>query len=191
MLCFSKKVGFQNQEGAVQRDVIEKKLGSIVEDKEIFDKLIKDCVVQKESPQETAFFIAKCMREVSPNLQLFKVDSFLTQEQKELRTKVLKKCQEETKVPTNVLENARKGDFQEEPLLKDYFFCINKQSNNLDESGFYKIDVVAEKMKKLFGQERGDKIIQKCIKNLENPLTTSFEALKCIYFEVPETSLAF
>lgn len=60
LLCFGKKVGFQNDAGELQKDVIKAKLSTVVSDEAVVEKMI-ECAVQKSTPEDTAFETAKCM----------------------------------------------------------------------------------------------------------------------------------
>ncbi|KAH0819362.1 hypothetical protein MTP99_000182 [Tenebrio molitor] len=66
LFCFSKKAGFQNDAGDIQKDVLKTKLNAELKDEAATDKLIEKCAVKKATPQETAFDTIKCYYENSP-----------------------------------------------------------------------------------------------------------------------------
>lgn len=60
ILCVGQKLGFMNEGGELQTEVIKEKLGDVVDN---VDELLEKCVVDKGSPEETAFGFAKCTYE--------------------------------------------------------------------------------------------------------------------------------
>nr|QFO46768.1 odorant binding protein [Cylas formicarius] len=62
ILCISKKIGFQNEVGELQREVIERKLKEAVKgDETKTKKLITDCVINDANPKTTAVNAFKCI----------------------------------------------------------------------------------------------------------------------------------
>lgn len=61
VLCVGKKMGFVNEEGEIQVDVVKEKLGDSVDDAE---ELVKKCVEDKGNAEDTAFNFAKCAYEM-------------------------------------------------------------------------------------------------------------------------------
>nr|AIX97052.1 odorant-binding protein 6 [Dastarcus helophoroides] len=66
LFCFSKKVGFQNEAGDLQVEVLKAKVGAEHKDQAVVDQLIKKCAVKKQTPQETAYDTIKCYYESTP-----------------------------------------------------------------------------------------------------------------------------
>ncbi|KAJ8924163.1 hypothetical protein NQ315_006947 [Exocentrus adspersus] len=60
LLCMFKRIGFLNDEGQLQKDVLKRKLVDVIKEEELADKLIAECVIQGETPQATAFNSFKC-----------------------------------------------------------------------------------------------------------------------------------
>lgn len=59
IFCMTKKLGFLNDAGEIQMDIIEAMIAEFVPDAALAEKL-KKCGVQKDTPQDTAFELAKC-----------------------------------------------------------------------------------------------------------------------------------
>ncbi|CAG9856348.1 unnamed protein product [Phyllotreta striolata] len=66
MFCVSKKIGFQNQEGMVQEEVLKAKVGAILGDQKLADSLIGVCAKNLANGEETAFAAVKCYYEKTP-----------------------------------------------------------------------------------------------------------------------------
>lgn len=63
VLCVNRKLGFFNDDGEIQVEVIRKTIG---EDIDNVDELVEKCTVDKGSPEDTAFSFAKCAAEFAP-----------------------------------------------------------------------------------------------------------------------------
>nr|AVH84924.1 odorant binding protein 17 [Harmonia axyridis]QTE76116.1 odorant binding protein 8 [Harmonia axyridis] len=63
LFCVSKKIGFQNEAGEIQKDVVKQKATVALKDEKLVDEIIKKCAVVKDTPQNTAFEVAKCYYE--------------------------------------------------------------------------------------------------------------------------------
>lgn len=62
ILCMNKKLGFQNDAGELQMDRM-KAMFSKYSDPAVVDKLMV-CIVQKDTPENSAFEVAKCAHQV-------------------------------------------------------------------------------------------------------------------------------
>ncbi|CAG9829120.1 unnamed protein product [Diabrotica balteata] len=59
--CMSKGFGFFNENGEVNKIVVEAELQKRIADPALREEIKAKCLVMKETPQETAFQTAKCM----------------------------------------------------------------------------------------------------------------------------------
>nr|UWL63301.1 odorant binding protein 11 [Pagiophloeus tsushimanus] len=66
VLCMSKKLGFQNNNGEIQTEVVRQKLGGALNDADAANKLVEKCLVVKGSNEDTAFESFKCYYESTP-----------------------------------------------------------------------------------------------------------------------------
>nr|UTN00832.1 odorant binding protein [Semanotus bifasciatus] len=66
VLCFSKKIGFQNEAGDIQLDVMRQKIGEAVPDAAMVEEMISKCAVQKATPEDTAFDTSVCLYKMKP-----------------------------------------------------------------------------------------------------------------------------
>lgn len=64
LFCMSKKVGLQNDAGEIQMNEVRSKISKYVDDPALAEKL-ENCAKQKDTPQQTAFEVAKCTYEAS------------------------------------------------------------------------------------------------------------------------------
>ncbi|XP_044745333.1 uncharacterized protein LOC123307181 [Coccinella septempunctata] len=66
LFCMSKKIGYQNEAGEIQKDVLREKALTALKDEKLVDNLIEKCAVAKDTPQNTAFETIKCYYENNP-----------------------------------------------------------------------------------------------------------------------------
>ncbi|KAJ8955669.1 hypothetical protein NQ318_008538 [Aromia moschata] len=59
-LCMSKKLGFQNETGQVDKEGVRKVLALGVVEEGILNKIVDKCAVQRDTPEETAEKLMKC-----------------------------------------------------------------------------------------------------------------------------------
>lgn len=107
----------------------------------------------------------------------------LTDEQKERIKGFSKECREATGVSEDLVMKARKGEFVDDPKLKNHLFCFAKKVGFMNEAGEVQKDVIKAKITPDVGNEEAVKVTEKCgsIKR-DNPEQTTFDVLKC-YFE--------
>lgn len=67
LFCVSKKVGFQNEAGDIQEDVIRTKLNAEIKDLDITNKLIAKCALKKATPAQTAYDTIVCYYNATPH----------------------------------------------------------------------------------------------------------------------------
>nr|QUP79543.1 odorant binding protein 50 [Monochamus saltuarius] len=60
ILCMFRRIGFINEEGKIQTDVLRRKLVDVIKDEELANSLIAECVVAASTPQLTASGSFKC-----------------------------------------------------------------------------------------------------------------------------------
>ncbi|KAJ8924144.1 hypothetical protein NQ315_006928 [Exocentrus adspersus] len=68
LYCLSKRIGFQNQAGEVQKDVIVKKLKDSIEDPSKAEEYALKCLVEDKDPAELVYRVVTCLQESTPNL---------------------------------------------------------------------------------------------------------------------------
>lgn len=64
--CFTRKQGLQRNDGSIDKDVFYKRFGEVIQDSAAVEKLAEQCVRKQETPEDTAFFLSKCINENSP-----------------------------------------------------------------------------------------------------------------------------
>ncbi|XP_030764833.1 B2 protein-like [Sitophilus oryzae] len=63
--CMSRRLGFQNEAGEIQRELIRERLASLLS-ADIADQLVKACLIEKATPEETAAAAYRCYYETAP-----------------------------------------------------------------------------------------------------------------------------
>lgn len=94
-------------------------------------------------------------------------------------------------MPKGVVLRARKGNFEPDPLLQQYFYCINKRSGILNDEGHFNRDVLRKGLTEVFNAEEAERLVETCAKNSDNKLQTSYEGIQCFYKEAPEVAVVF
>ncbi|XP_018565036.1 B1 protein [Anoplophora glabripennis] len=61
-LCISKKSGFLNEDGKLNKDNLKKALGRAISDEAKLNEVINKCAVEKDDPQDTAISLGNCFR---------------------------------------------------------------------------------------------------------------------------------
>lgn len=91
-------------------------------------------------------------------------------------------CEKETGVDTHLIEEAKKGTFNDDPKLKSFLVCLAKKIGFIGENGEIQHDVLKTKIGATFGnQENSDKLDAACAVKKATVEDTVFESLKCYY----------
>jgi uncharacterized membrane protein YheB (UPF0754 family) len=62
VLCVSKKRGLMTESGELVFDVWRSQLKEVITNDEEVEKIINECVVKKDTPEETTFYAVKCVQ---------------------------------------------------------------------------------------------------------------------------------
>lgn len=65
MFCMSKRLGIQNDDGEIQKEVVREKISQVLDDDEKVTEVTETCSVVRDTPEETAFELAKCIYEAT------------------------------------------------------------------------------------------------------------------------------
>ncbi|XP_066245452.1 B1 protein-like [Euwallacea similis] len=65
-LCISKILGWQNQDGTINKDTVEKGAIAIYGNNEKLQKLVADCTAPQPTPEQAAIKLIKCYRSNTP-----------------------------------------------------------------------------------------------------------------------------
>nr|APG79378.1 pheromone binding protein 17 [Cyrtotrachelus buqueti] len=106
-----------------------------------------------------------------------------TDKQKELLAQHYKQCVEQTHVDQNVLQQARAGNFTDDPKLKDHILCITKKIGFQDEAGHLQKEVIQKKLKEAVkgNEDQTKKLMEACAITNQDPKLQAFNAFKCIH----------
>lgn len=104
---------------------------------------------------------------------------------------VSKECREKTGVSEELILKARKGEFTDDPKLKEHLFCFSKKIGFQNEAGEVQQDVIKAKIGGDVAAEDLEKATQKCatIKSA-TPEQTAFDVLKC-YSQATGAKISF
>lgn len=106
----------------------------------------------------------------------------LSDEQKAKLTEYYKECTTSTEVDKEVVAKARKGEFEEDPKLKEFFHCMFTKAGFQDEKGEIQEDVIKAKMPSDVDKEEAEKVIETCKdKKGETPAETAYLVYKCYW----------
>ncbi|KAJ8955679.1 hypothetical protein NQ318_008550 [Aromia moschata] len=169
-LCMSKKFQFQDEKGAIQADMIKEKLTSAFQDNAKVEKIYNKCVSEKETPEDTAIGILKCF----------------PPEKKEKIVTYHKECVAQTSVDKALLRATRKGEFADDPKLKEYFLCMSKKAEFQNEDGDIQKDILRQKLGDIIKDPvTMQQLIEKCALKKDTPQNTAFSTVKCFYDNSP------
>ncbi|XP_030764858.1 B1 protein-like [Sitophilus oryzae] len=59
--CLGKKIGFMDKDGNFDREFIKEQMSQLVKDDDKIEEVLNKCLIQLDSPEETAFQSIKCM----------------------------------------------------------------------------------------------------------------------------------
>ncbi|XP_030764820.1 uncharacterized protein LOC115889043 [Sitophilus oryzae] len=184
--CMGKKAGFINEAGDVQIDVLRKNTLKLIKDPVVVEKLVKLCGVKKETPQETSFYASKCFSKNSPGRLSITQFGALSSAQQAKASKLIKECFQESSVPNELVLKARKGNFSDDPLLKQYFLCVSTKAGVLSEAGEFNNDVIINDLTEIFNADEANSLVKKCAVKRGSPTETAFESFRCFYQNAPE-----
>lgn len=60
LLCMSRAMGFQDENGRINREAIREKLSLVITDENTVNNAVNQCAVQQATPEKTAFRAAEC-----------------------------------------------------------------------------------------------------------------------------------
>ncbi|CAG9860395.1 unnamed protein product [Phyllotreta striolata] len=66
LVCLYKNLGGFNGNNELQTDFIKQKMQMVSGESKIVDEIVKKCVIQKKTPEETAFECSKCVYNALP-----------------------------------------------------------------------------------------------------------------------------
>ncbi|XP_063904896.1 B1 protein-like [Zophobas morio] len=110
----------------------------------------------------------------------------LTDEQKEKIKTYHKDCAAASGVDQDLVARGRKGDFVDDPKLKEHLFCVSKKAGFQNDAGDVQTEVLKAKLNaELKDQEVTNKLVEKCAVKKATPQDTAFESFKCYYENTP------
>ncbi|XP_018565060.1 B1 protein-like [Anoplophora glabripennis] len=93
-----------------------------------------------------------------------------------------KECKAETNIDDSLASGVLAGNFSDDPVLKQYLFCMNKRLGILNDSGEIQKDAMKEKLGKLITDEaKIEELTNSCSVEKSSPEDTALELTKCIY----------
>ncbi|XP_028133349.1 B2 protein-like [Diabrotica virgifera virgifera] len=93
-----------------------------------------------------------------------------------------KKCYPISGATEAMINQAREGNFSEDPAFKEHLYCMCKGYGIFKESGEVNIDVVQAILQQKFQDPAlRDEVKAKCLVMKETPQETSLQSIKCLY----------
>nr|XP_008196028.1 PREDICTED: B1 protein [Tribolium castaneum] len=94
-------------------------------------------------------------------------------------------CLETSKVDSERALRTASGIIDDEPKLKEFLFCINKQNGVQDDAGNFVKDAVRKRIEHpLLTDKTMEIIVNKCTRKRETGEETAYQFLKCSYFTI-------
>lgn len=116
----------------------------------------------------------------------FSFQAGLTDEQKAKLVQYYNDCLASTQVDKEVVAKARRGEFSDDPKLKEFFGCMFKKAGFQNDDGEIQVDVIRQKMPDDVDKAEADKVIAACQdKKGGTPAETAFEVYKCYWEATP------
>lgn len=110
----------------------------------------------------------------------------LTPEQGAKLKESYKVCLESSKAEQSLVKDAHEGKFTEDSKLDDFFTCMFKRHNFIDETGKLNVKVIKEKIPPNVSSEAVEKFFKTCAKVQQSPPSKlAKEAYKCYLTETP------
>nr|AXO78385.1 odorant binding protein 7 [Xylotrechus quadripes] len=114
----------------------------------------------------------------------------LTDEQKQKLIAHHKECGAQSGVDNELVTKARKGEFIDDPKLKEHLFCVAKRIGFLNEAGVIQEQLLKSKLSAALGDEAlAQKLVSECAIKKDTPQDTAYETVKC-YFEKSPTHIS-
>lgn len=97
-----------------------------------------------------------------------------------------KQCTQSTGVDTELVSKARRGEFVDDPKLKEFFNCMFLRIGFINEAGEVQLDVFREKMPSDVDKDEAERVLAVCKDKKGNaPGETAFELFKCYWETTP------
>nr|AKC58520.1 odorant binding protein 14 [Anomala corpulenta] len=109
----------------------------------------------------------------------------LTIEEKATVTKIGKKCIEETKVDVKLVEKGERGEFADDPKLKEFVFCFLKASDIINADGYPKPDEIKVRLANDAPVSEIDDVLSQCESKAATPVDRAADLWKCYWKKSP------
>nr|AKC58530.1 odorant binding protein 9 [Anomala corpulenta] len=110
----------------------------------------------------------------------------LTDEQKAKLKVVSDKCIASSGADPSSVEKGRKGEFGDDPKLKEFIFCLLKATEMLDDNADVRLDKIKAKISKDLTEAEIDTLLGKCKPTATVPVEKAAEFWKCYWANTPK-----
>ncbi|CAH1169944.1 unnamed protein product [Phaedon cochleariae] len=180
LLCFLQKLGFMNELGELHQEMIRKKLMDLHEDHSNVEVVVKECVVRRDQPMESAFGFYKCYQRHYPQQGFLSQVIHISDEIHNKLRAHYSHCSTESGVAREILDRACQGDFAEDAALRIFWHCFAKRVGFQNEEGQILEKVVREKLREMvLDEDQSNILIEKCLRERGTPEQTAFEFMRC------------
>lgn len=114
------------------------------------------------------------------NISLLPQTVHLSGAQKETATKLTVECVKESGVKTDVLAEAKKGQYTDDDGLKKFTYCFFEKLGIITPDAKLNVDTAIAKLPSGVDKAEATKVLEQCKnKTGKDPVDTSFEIFKC------------
>ncbi|CAH0405492.1 unnamed protein product [Chilo suppressalis] len=104
----------------------------------------------------------------------------LSESQKEKANQYIMECVKQSGVHTDVLVNAKKGQYADDEALKKFTLCFFQKSGIVDQTGKLNVDAALSKLPESVNKHDATKLLEECKnKTGKDAADTAFEIFKC------------
>ncbi|CAG9821683.1 unnamed protein product [Phaedon cochleariae] len=170
LFCVGEKLKIIDDDNKIDREVLKTQLREFITEDGKVDEIVTKCAVEKDDAKETAF-----------------AAGVLTSEQKKKIIDLGKECLKESNADMDVVMDAAKGVFADDPKLKKQILCFNKKIGVQDADGKLVKDMIKTRLTAVTEDpKKTEEIMKKCMIEQDTPEDTAFETAKCLHTFAPE-----
>ncbi|KAJ8924145.1 hypothetical protein NQ315_006929 [Exocentrus adspersus] len=173
MLCESKAVGLQSENGELDLDTIKSKVALSVNDDKEVDRLVKECAIKKNSAEKTAIHLFMCLDKNGAASQL-------DLEEKELH-EIHDRCQSDpaTYVDHELLHHL--ADNIDNPQVGAHMLCESKAVGLQKPNGELDLKVIRHKISlSVSDKDKVDRLVRECAVKKDIPEKTAVNLFMCL-----------
>lgn len=92
------------------------------------------------------------------------------------------RCLRSSQVSVDSIKNIQVGQVDNDPKMKEYLLCMNKNAGIQDESGYFNNNMIEKTLRRGgFNDETIKEVLEACPKLKQTPEETAYEFMRCFY----------